>query len=96
MLHQAATLVMTVVVEKIASVSAALLTLIRRGLVRVDDFRIFVIAVGGDQGTHLLDVLPGHGFQPIPFDSYSDPNSTLPSGYSSPLSANHHLKCRHV
>ena len=32
-----------------------------------------------------------HGFQPIPFDSYSDPNSTLPSGYSSPLSANHHL-----
>ncbi|CAI7573813.1 unnamed protein product [Penicillium glandicola] len=32
-----------------------------------------------------------HGFQPIPFDSYSDPNSTLPSGYSSPLSGNHHL-----
>ncbi|KAJ5950482.1 uncharacterized protein N7479_008895 [Penicillium vulpinum] len=32
-----------------------------------------------------------HGFQPIPFDSYSDPNSTLPSGYSSPLSANHQL-----
>lgn len=32
-----------------------------------------------------------HGFQPIPFDSYSDPNSTLASGYSSPLSANHHL-----
>ncbi|KGO72641.1 hypothetical protein PITC_056270 [Penicillium italicum] len=32
-----------------------------------------------------------HGFQSMPFDSYSDPNSTLPSGYSSPLSANHHL-----
>ncbi|KAJ5789858.1 uncharacterized protein N7518_006869 [Penicillium psychrosexuale] len=32
-----------------------------------------------------------HGFQPIPFDSYSDPNSTLASGYSSPLSTNHHL-----
>lgn len=32
-----------------------------------------------------------HGFQPMPFDSYSDPNSTLPSGYSSPLSASHHI-----
>ncbi|KAJ5188300.1 hypothetical protein N7491_004624 [Penicillium cf. griseofulvum] len=31
------------------------------------------------------------GFQPIPFDSYSDPNSALASGYSSPLSANHQL-----
>lgn len=39
------------------------------------------------QNTSSMD----HGFQPIPFDSYSDPNSTLPSGYSSPLSANHHL-----
>ncbi|KAJ5793770.1 hypothetical protein N7457_000369 [Penicillium paradoxum] len=32
-----------------------------------------------------------HGFQPMSFDSYSDPNSTLPSGYSSPLSSNHHM-----
>ncbi|KAJ5561664.1 hypothetical protein N7535_003874 [Penicillium sp. DV-2018c] len=33
-----------------------------------------------------------HGFQQMPFGSYSDPNSTLPSGYSSPLSSNqHHL-----
>lgn len=32
-------------------------------MVRVDDFRIFVIAVGGDQGTHLLDVLPGRGVE---------------------------------
>ncbi|KAJ5135473.1 uncharacterized protein N7515_004751 [Penicillium bovifimosum] len=40
------------------------------------------------QNTPTLD----HGFQPLPFESYSDPNSTLPSGYSSPLSSNqHHL-----
>jgi hypothetical protein len=40
------------------------------------------------QNTPTLD----HGFQPMPFGSYSDPNSTLPSGYSSPLSSNqHHL-----
>lgn len=32
-------------------------------MVRVDDFRIFVIAVGGDQGTHLLDMLPGCGVE---------------------------------
>ena len=32
-----------------------------------------------------------HGFQPISFENYSDPNSTLASGYSSPLSSNHHL-----
>ena len=32
-----------------------------------------------------------HSFQPNPFDGYSDPNSTLPSGYSSPLSTNHHM-----
>ncbi|KAG0154831.1 hypothetical protein PDIDSM_401 [Penicillium digitatum] len=32
-----------------------------------------------------------HGFQQMPFDRHSDPNSTLPSGYASPLSANHHL-----
>ncbi|KAJ6143662.1 hypothetical protein N7471_003115 [Penicillium samsonianum] len=51
---------------------------------------------GGTPSTpfpYLMQSTPSmdHGFQPIPFDSYSDPNSTLPSGYSSPLSANHHL-----
>lgn len=32
-----------------------------------------------------------HGFQPISFDSYSDPSSTLHSGYSSPLPSNPHF-----
>ena len=32
-------------------------------MVRVENFRIFVIAVGGDQGTHLLDMLPGRGIE---------------------------------
>lgn len=32
-----------------------------------------------------------HSFQQHQFDGYSDPSSTLPNGYSSPLSTNHHM-----
>jgi hypothetical protein len=32
-----------------------------------------------------------HTFQPNPFNGYSEPSSNLPSGYSSPLSTNHHM-----
>jgi hypothetical protein len=42
------------------------------------------------QGTPSID----HGFQHNPFDGYSDPNSAMPSGYSSPLAGpglNHQL-----
>ncbi|CAG7978732.1 unnamed protein product [Penicillium salamii] len=38
------------------------------------------------QSTQTLD----QGFQPHPYNGYSDPNSALPSGYSSPLATNHH------
>lgn len=32
-----------------------------------------------------------HGYQPNLYNGYSDPNSALPSGYSSPLASNHQM-----